>query len=199
MKSLFLLHILFFFTHTFSLAQEEWTLRKETNHTKVFTRSVEGFSIKEFKATTTINASAQAIIAILSDHNNAHQWLDQCEHTQELQNNAQGSSMVYYVLTLPWPFDKRDMVLKSSYEKLSDTKYKLSLQSSSSAKEKTDGCIRIENARGFWIIEEISPKKCAIQYQFLADPAGNIPSWAVNLFIVDGPINSINALKKLVE
>ena len=64
--------------------------------------------------------------------------------------------------------------------------------------DKKDSFVRIESLVGYWLFEKINEDEIKLTYETLADPAGNLPAWVVNLFIVDGPHNTLTNLHKMI-
>jgi hypothetical protein len=50
-----------------------------------------------------------------------------------------------------------------------------------------------------WIFKPLSKNTVSVEYQLLVDPAGDVPAWFVNLTMVDGPLKTIQNMKKLVQ
>ena len=61
------------------------------------------------------------------------------------------------------------------------------------------GIVRIEEAKGIWKFTQKENGETKVLYQFLGDPGGNIPSWIINIFIVDGPYKTLMNLKQFVK
>ena len=59
--------------------------------------------------------------------------------------------------------------------------------------------IRLKEAEGFWQIKEIEENKISLIYQYYGEPGGSLPAWLVNMFIVDGPMDTLTNLKKMLE
>ena len=59
--------------------------------------------------------------------------------------------------------------------------------------------IRMTQVEGEWIITSVNDSTCNVQHRFLADPAGSLPGWVVNLFAVDGPFQSMKNLREFVK
>ena len=41
--------------------------------------------------------------------------------------------------------------------------------------------------------------KTLLEMEGLADMGGNIPAWIINMFLVDGPVGSINSMRKVLS
>ena len=68
------------------------------------------------------------------------------------------------------------------------------MKSNPTAYPEQKGMIRMIKAEGSWKVEEVAENKIEMEYIFVGDPAGSIPTWVINMFIVDGPLTSISNL-----
>ena len=55
-----------------------WDLTKETNNIRVYTRSVEGSSFKEYKGVVQIEASLSSLVALVDDVLDYPNWIHTC-------------------------------------------------------------------------------------------------------------------------
>ncbi len=60
-------------------------------------------------------------------------------------------------------------------------------------------CVRMEEAKGFWLFYPLDTDKVEITYQMHIDPGGGIPAWILNAFIVDAPIDDLKAIRERVK
>jgi len=58
--------------------------------------------------------------------------------------------------------------------------------------------VRVQKNRTTWAIKPIAKNKNKCEYFLLLDPAGDVPAWIINLFISEGPYNSLVKLKQRV-
>ena len=97
----FLFLVLFLATDGFG--QEDWSLKKDQDGIKVYTRSVEGTSFKAFKGSIVLDVDQDKLIARLTDMSGFSTWMPNVSELEVV--NAQ----TYYVLTdSPWPAADRD-------------------------------------------------------------------------------------------
>jgi len=197
MKKTFFIFLSFLFTTTL-YAQEQWKLEKNSKGIKVFTRPVKGYDIKEFKAYTYINASPEKILDIIEDTEKANQWIDKVEKSKLIKKLSDNACISYVTLGMPIGVTDRDMVLKKEVKKLKNGGYKVIMTSAWDKYPLQEDYIRIKTARGYWIIK---PEKgtTKVVYAFFSDPEGSLPSWIVNMFLVDGPYKTLTNLKKMFE
>jgi ribosome-associated toxin RatA of RatAB toxin-antitoxin module len=194
-KFIFILTALF---ALYGTAQEQWELEKNSNGIKVYTKPVKGYDIKEFKAYTYIKASPEKLLSIINDADKFSQWIDKVEESKLIKKPASNVFIVYLTLGMPIGVSDRDMVLRNEVKKLKGGGYKINVTSAWKQYPEQDDYVRIKKAYGYWLIK---PEKgtTKIEYRFFSDPAGSLPTWIVNMFLVDGPYKTLTNLKKMFE
>lgn len=177
-------------------AQSDWELKKEEDGIKVFLRDVEGSKIQEYKAEAILKGKISNYIAVMKDVNSYDELY---EHTKEVKLLFENDTFhVHYIATnTPWPVKDRDAVYSSTYRQYYDTKIvRIDMKIESGYVAEKDDYVRMEKADGYWLFDQVEPNKVEVIYQMLAEPGGSIPTWVVNMFLVDTPIED---LKKLQE
>jgi hypothetical protein len=175
----------------------DWKLEKNSNDVKVYTRLTTGSDIKEFKAITTIDASKIKIAKVIMNVSDYVNWYPDILESSLLKTISTKERIVYYKLDLPWPADDRDAVLKLKLTEQSNA-ITINVSSMSNYKSKVDGVVRINHVEGSWKLTT-EGQKTKLTYRLLANPAGNLPTWVINMMIVDNPYETMLALKKKVE
>lgn len=194
MKQKLILLLLTGFTF-FSYSQENnWKHTKEKDGITVYTREKEGYDIKEFKAIITIeNYDFEKICQVILDSDNGEKWIADVKEAKFIEKRSTESTTTYFELSLPWPFDGRDMLLDNTITK-TDKELNLLMKSNSSRLPEQENLIRMTKAEGSWKVKKLDEGKVDIEYIFIGDPAGNIPTWVINMFIIDGPLTTISNL-----
>ncbi len=175
-----------------------WELKKEADGIKVFTREVENSNIKEFKATSPVNASEAVIFRILQDVANYPQWIEDVQYAEIVATDTRLLKF-YYQLTLPWPMKNRDIAMTMEVVENNDGSLTLIMHSTPALVPEKAGFIRMHEVAGKWHLQPIDAHHCQVTYQFLADPEGFLPAWVVNIFIVDGPFKTLQNLNKYAK
>jgi uncharacterized membrane protein len=184
--------------HQLSGQETEWQLAKEKDGIEVYTRNDEDSKFKEFKALATIDAPVEKLLAIMKDIDAYTNWMPDLKSVEEIGNNSQDKIITYSVIEIPWPFEDRDIITEYIFSKDSETNtVRIDIQNINGTVPEKDGIIRMKNAKGFWIFIPLGNNKTAVHYQFLADPGGNIPTWLINMFIVDGPFKTLENMRKV--
>ena len=191
MKRLSILILMLFGSGT-SFAQE-WKLAKEQDGIIVYTKKEENSAFKTFKAIVEIDSPIEKVEKSILDFDSYPEWVYNVENVEIVKENA-NSIFVYLHLSAPWPVSDRDMILKHVCTK-EHSKTLITMESYPSKEEEKDGLVRIFEAKGKWELNKIDNNKTKVIYQFLADPNGSLPSAIVNMFVLDGPLVTLNNLR----
>ncbi len=65
--------------------------------------------------------------------------------------------------------------------------------------EEKEGIVRMPVTDGSWRLRQLASDKVEVHHQFKGDPAGNIPSGIINMFLVVGPINTLKQLQDYLD
>lgn len=175
---------------------QDWKLTKKKDSVTVYTRSIEGFETKQFKATTTINrARLHSVAAIIMDAEHTENWIADVEKGDFLAQPNDTNWISYLLLTLPWPFDNRELILDNFLSQDEKGIVTIKLSSHHDHIPLNDKYVRIIKAEGYWQLIETA-NGVEVEYVFVGETAGNIPQWLVNLFVVDGPITTMSNIRE---
>lgn len=201
MINIFLIQISLLFScflPTIENQQEDWTLKKDKNGIKIFTRKAANAEIFEFKAVMKVRADRKKLEALIENISAYPDWQADLESVKVLERTSPGQQIFYIVSKVPWPLKNRDLVLKFRKEENKDVLL-YEIESVLEKEPLKKEYVRIEEAAGFWRFKPLNDIEYQITYQFFADPAGNIPSSLVNMFLVEGPFKTLSNLKEKVE
>jgi len=180
-------------------AQKDWELAKEKDGIQVFTRTPEGSQVREFKANTVVNADVKSLENVMFDVDSYVDWQSNTSESMKFEVVSDTEEYLYIVTDVPWPMKDRDLVLHSLKQRSPDGKVSITLLSAPEKLATTTKAIRMAEAAGKWVFTPLGDGKTEIFYTFYGDPAGSIPNWVINMFIVDGPYKTLTNLKQLVE
>ena len=177
----------------------DWELEKNRNGVKIYTRSSALSDFKEYKGVVYINASRQQVAKTVLDIRAYRYWFPDCEESSVLRKLSDNEVVVYYKINCPWPTMDRDAVvyMNTTYEN-EKNQITIDFKEQRGFKSEVDDAIRVRNTEGYWQFTTENGKTKVV-YQCLTDPAGSIPAWVANLFIVDAPYNTLIALKNRLE
>ncbi|MFY0687484.1 MAG: hypothetical protein JXQ90_09980 [Cyclobacteriaceae bacterium] len=175
---------------------QDWKLASEKNGITVYTREKEGSPIKEFKAEAHFDADINKIAPIVSDISTYPQWYDHCKSAREI-SKTDNSSVYYMEYSMPFPFSNRDIVNQSTYQKKGKTVI-IAFQQKEGVLEAIDDIVRMPISQGSWTLTSNKDGTTHVIHQYLGDPAGNVPTGIVNMFLVAGPINTLTQLRAYI-
>lgn len=175
----------------------DWALEKQDQGITIFSRSIEGSTFKEFKATVTIDTTIDAIVAVFQDPNAFTQWVHQCSHAEVIKQPSFLEIYVYQISDMPLLVSDRDIVIKDVFNYSKDYKtWTINVSTADHLVPVTDN-VRITESRGTYQLQENDEGQVDLTWYQHADPGGALPSWLVNSLIVDLPFHTLNNLREL--
>ena len=185
------------FTSTVCFA---WDLELDDEGIKVFTQEIEGSDFKAFKGEMDTQAQLDEVLSIIRDVESMDEWLHECVDSQIMETTEEGEIIVYQETSAPWPVTNRNFVLKMKVDRAEDaSNAKVSFTALVEPEVANDECVRVTELNGSWTLTQTSEESLNVVYQTSADPAGDIPSWLANAFVVDQPYNTLKNLRERVQ
>jgi hypothetical protein len=166
---------------------------------RVFTRFVEGSDMKAFKGITTIKSTVTAPVALLQDVKRAHEWVFNCKAMDLIEELAPNNATYYTVTSMPWPVKNRDNISESLVTQDADTGVvTVTIQARNDIFPSNDDHVRVRELDATWTLEPKADGLLKVTYEAHADPGGGLPSWLVNSFVVEAPLNTLRDFRDLV-
>ncbi|WP_372811039.1 START domain-containing protein [Litorivivens sp.] len=180
--------------------ENPWELEKQAHGIKVFAREVEGWTVREVKAETTVAASLLSVLAVLNDVPSSGRINESIRIASVLGDPSADSYEVYMLMGMPWPVSDRDVVLKRTIAtNPGDGSVRVSEVALQGVLPRKEGVVRVEKMFQSWLVTPIG--KCAVyvETQTLVDPGGVIPSGIINRLSIESPMVTLRNLKKAVS
>lgn len=181
-------------------APAEFTLDKDKHGVKVYTRKIEGSSLKEFKGVTAIKTSLTSLVALMDDTDSYTQWLHNVKGAKLVQLINQKERITWTHINAPWPVSDRDTV---TYSKIvQDPKSKtvtIYLKGVADKYPVQSGKVRVPALKGFWQFIPNASGYVTVIYQVHSDPGGSIPDAIANATATDIPYHTLLNMHKLVK
>jgi hypothetical protein len=178
--------------------EPDWKLEKDSDGIKVYLAKAENSSIKQFKVEAFIEATPKEIVDAVVDIENNHKWFVSVEKGKLVERISPNEFIFSQVIEVPFPFQDRQVVQNTKVTNLENSVLRIDLNSVSDALEVDNDYVRMTLATGYWVLTPTS-EGTDLEYSFLADPAGNIPAWLANQFIVDNPLKTIKGLREYID
>lgn len=179
-------------------AQSSWKKAKDKDGIVIYTRTAEEKGLTEFKAFMTLEASLESIAAVLTSGSNYPNWVYKVASTKKLKGEIPNQTWNYYTVSMPWPLSDRDGISRTTVKEASSEKLWLEQLAQPQYIAEKEDHVRLLRTDTTWKLEKQADGKIKVSYQMLADPGG-VPNWLVNLFLLDGPMETLNGLRKEVK
>ncbi len=171
----------------------EWELKKDENNIKVYLRKNDK-NVSEYLAETIIESDINSILDFILDFDNSYKWMYKLESSEILEKNNDSLYHVYFKMEMSWPLKKRDLV--SDVKILnSNNNIIITLNASPNYIPLEKDLIRIHDSKSTWNLFKINSNTTKVSLQSYA-VIEKIPSFVVEMFIVDGPLYSLSNLRK---
>lgn len=181
---------------TTSLAQT-WTLAKNKQGVKVETRFIDGWSIKQYRASVTVKTTLSKAVEAYVDPALRKRYMAKAE-ISNLKVLSPDHFISYYRGFAPWPVADRDNIISAKIYR-SKHHVKIVLESLPDYIPAKDGVVRITRSQGFWLFKDLGNGSIEIIQQSVTDLGGSIPDWLVNSAIIDAPFDMLKAMKEVLE
>lgn len=179
-----------------ALDESAWKTSFNKDGVKIYSQKVQGQDIIAFRTIYTVDASVIDMLRVLRDAKGGMKWNDDLKTVEYISEPSDLEATIYEVRKFPWPFEDRDLIVhyllsinkekKSISVKFNSVKHK--------KRPKVKGKVR---ARLHYGLMEFWPEKdkTKIELTVLADPAGAIPAWVVNILQEKMPFKYIKTLE----
>ncbi|MEM6643813.1 MAG: START domain-containing protein, partial [Bacteroidota bacterium] len=171
------------------ISNEGWSLEKEKYGIKVYSKALTGYEVKAFKASGLIDASVDKVADIVMDIVNYTAWYPHCKVGEVLPGSNDTVQFRRVEFNLPWPFENRDTANKLEMSQSKDSTW-ITIYDAAKDYPKEKKVYRVEKTEGYWkIVKE--GRQTRLTYAAVGEPGG-IPTWIVNIFLFDSPLDAIN-------
>jgi hypothetical protein len=182
-------------------AEEPWTLAKEAEGIKVFTRSVPGSAANEFRGIAEIDAPIEVIVEVFKDIPSFTQWYGFCKEIKLLKHDTENHRVMYFVLKTMGPVKDRDLVMEA-FDKFDKQAGKNTIAIKALKEELVpiqDKYVRMTDLNATYSMDRIDQERTHVTYTVKADPAGYIPAFISNIIQKDQPFLTLKGLREMVK
>jgi hypothetical protein len=182
-------------------ADEAWSLARDRDGIRVWTKEIPSYPIRAFKAEMTVKSSLGGLVNLIMDTENANRWVYRTDRIQLIKRDNEKATFVIRVETdFPWPLTNRDVILGGGV--LQDEKTgTVTIQSASlpaGEYPENPDFVRMQDMAGTWIFRPIGNGWVEVTMLGRADPGGRIPTGVVNLIIHETPYRTMQGMRRIV-
>ena len=191
--------IFLFFQGVLLQAQEDWKLVKENKGVQVFTKSIENYNFKAFKAKVKVKSSLHSFVSVLHDIDNFKDWGHKINHASLLKRVGDTLQIYYSIAKVPFPYKNRDGIYLNRFKWNSDSNTLIvDIEILDKYLELNKDMIRVKG-KGFWKVLILPSGELDVTFQMQLDPGGNIPAWMANMFVDESPYHTLLKLKEVIQ
>ena len=177
-------------------AVADWDFAGESHDIKVWTRTIPGAPLKDFRGVMDVDMPLAAVIAAVSDVPTYPEWFFQMREARIVSGGSMDSVRVYFVIAGIWPVSDRDAVIKASVVQDPAT---LAVHMLADAEpgflQKVAGRVRMPAMHSGWTLTPLSPTRTRVELIGNADPGGWIPLWLANSVVTMMPKETLKRLR----
>ncbi len=181
-------------------AKSPWELSKQIDGIQVYTRDTPNSKLKSFRADVIIPTRLTSLVAVLEDTTVFPRLFHNCKSAKSLKKVGHNEFYNYIVTGMPWPISARDSITQSIVSQDKKTKrVDIAINSKSNMVPQKSGIVRVKHLVGRWEFTPLKNGMTKVVYELNLVPGGNIPTWLVNLLIIDIPFYTLINLRNLVK
>lgn len=183
-----------------SAGATEWELASERDGITVWTRTIPGAPLKDFRGRMVIDKPLDAVAAGVTDTATYPEWFFQMREARILEGGSMNDVYVYFVIGGIWPVSARDAVARATVTQ--DPKTLAIRMIADATPDKippAQGLVRMPGLKSGWELTPLSPTRTQIELIGNADPGGMIPLWLANSVVQVMPRETLKRLRKQLD
>jgi hypothetical protein len=191
----------------------EWKIWQASQHRSVSYRSIQHSGLIEIKARMQLVSSLAGFLLFIQDTAKIPLWLDNSSQAQVIKNINPTTLIFQTDFNAIWPIKNRVMIIKSHYWQNDDLSVEIAIEDFSGIEDMgKDKKTEIKNNRksenisadnisikvisAHWVITPLIHNEILIEYQFIADAQGSVPTWLANRLTLQSIWKTLNNIKQ---
>jgi len=184
----------------YPVSADGWDLQYDRDGIRIYTQTLSESSFKAFRGEMQLGAPLKKILAHHIDMESMTEWLYDCVESKLVQTIDEQTFLVYQRTDAPWPVSDRDYLFKARFSQdPEDFSVRVDFEAANGMKDNTDECVRVTQLRGYWKYTPVDPEHTFVEYETHADPAGQVPAWLANQFVIDQPLETLRKLRERLQ
>jgi hypothetical protein len=180
-------------------ADSDWSLARERDGIKVWTKLEPNAPLRSFRATMTISSSLAGLVSLIMDTDNASAWTYKIERIDVLKrDDDKGSFAIRVKSSFPWPMSDRDAVVEGQIAQDENGVVTIRSKASPDLYPVDPDYIRMPEMNGLWTFKPLGNKQVEVTMEGYGNPGGSIPKAAINLLIHETPYMTLKGMRKVI-
>lgn len=183
-----------------SAGATEWELASERDGIVVWTRTIPGAPLKDFRGRMDIDKPLAAVAAGVTDAATYPEWFFQMREARILDGKSMDDVYVYFVIGGIWPVSDRDAVARATVTQDPRTLAVRMIADATPDKiPPVKGLVRMPKMKSGWELTPLSPTRTRVELIGNADPGGMIPLWLANSVVQMMPRETLKRLRRQLD
>ncbi|MBL7856374.1 MAG: lipid-binding protein [Cyclobacteriaceae bacterium] len=176
-------------------------MKKDQDSVLVYTCHQPESKIKSIKASLTVRASLSELTARVMDVKSYTTWQYRIIKSEVLKNINERELIFHSEVSAPWPVSNRDMVAHLTVEQDKSTKaVTITIEGVPDFIPPVNkDVVRVQQSLGRWVVTPLQNGVLKVEYTFVIDPGGSIPSWLVNMAAAEGPSYTFRQFREIMH
>jgi hypothetical protein len=178
--------------------EHPWKTWKQSKNLSVSSRVSTIDKLTEIKATATVNSSLSGFLLFIQDVNNTPKWLTNASSSKIIKVFSATEHIFTVNFTAIWPLDPRYSQLHSHYWQNSNLSVEIELEDDFSVDKEHSDAVRVKFYEGHWLLTPIlnnkQQKQLIIEYTFIADSGGELPTWFTDQLALKSILKSMKKI-----
>lgn len=194
--------LLFFFVLLLSMdvqaQKKNWELKSDKEGVKLYLNETP--SLYEVKLVTSIKTKMSGLLHLFNEVERYPQWGYKVMESRLIERISDTEMIYYSRFDFPWPMSDRDVIMHSTLTQDPVTKVVTTVSTAEPwhVPRKKD-VVRITEASTSWKLYPNDSGWLYVEYYIYSDPGGNLPDWLVNLAVDVGPLETVKAIRKILN
>jgi len=172
----------------------------ETDNLLVQRRAYPGSALQEIQGVTRLQASLNAVMALLKDAAFNREWVYRSGGAKILQEDGYARAYVYGIVDAPWPMRDRDTVVRFDYRQQPDTGVvTITISNYPDFLPSDPHFVRVPDFGGYWQLRPEADGRVEVTYRVHGDPGGWIPAWLANYAAVTSVTRTLRNMSTAVK
>ncbi len=179
----------------------DWQPTKEVDGVQLYAQRDANEDLKAFKGVIRVKAPMKQVLAAVLVRETFPEWVYNMLEDKTLPTDNADQSYCYIWIKGVWPTSDRDTVAKVTVEQDPKT-LAVSVVARSKDQQRVPpqkDRVRMTTMYSGFTVVPVSANETEVQLEGVADPAGNIPNFVVNMVAADLPAKTLTALKARLE
>lgn len=179
---------------------QSWELVLQQDNLAVHKRDYAGSPLQEIRGITRVEASLNAVMALLKDAEFNRHWVYRSGGARILREVGYARAYVYGVVDAPWPMRDRDTVVRFDYKQDPITaNITITIKNFPEFIPVDERYVRVPDFGGFWMLRPQMDGSVEVIYQVYGNPGGWVPVWLANVAAVTSVTRTLENMGGAVE